>query len=421
MRSRRTTAVVIGAGPAGLATSSCLARQGVDHVVLERGEVAHSWRTQRWDSLRLLTPNWMNRLPGLDGVGREPDGYMTSADLVAHLDDLRFRIAAPVVEHTTVTAVRPGPSGFTVDTNSGPWRSRAVIVASGAASVPRVPAVAGALPSTIHQINALEYRNPDALHAGDVLVVGASASGVQIADELRRAGHEVTLAVGDHVRLPRTYRGRDIYHWMAALGLLDELHDQVDDLARARRLPSPQLVGTPQRRSLDLNALHAGGVEVTGRLVGVSGRRAQFSGSLANLTASADLKLSRLLDRIDRHLDAGGQAPGDSGDAGDVRDPGRPLPTRLPVAANEMPLARYVTVVWATGHRPAHPFLDGGLLDRRGRLRHDGGVTEVPGLYVLGLPVLRRRGSTFLYGIAADARELTDHLVARLPCRAPAA
>ena len=412
MSTRQSIVVVVGAGPAGLATSQSLTSRGVDHVLLERGEVANSWRTDRWDSLRLLTPNWMNRLPG-DGEVDDRHGYMTATTLVDSLDRYRRVVDAPVVEHTAVTAVRRRSHGFTVDTDQGPWRCRAVVVASGAAGTPHIPAVARELPPTIQQLSALAYRHPDQLVRGEVLVVGASASGVQIADELQRAGRNVTLAVGDHVRLPRTYRGRDIYWWLHAIGLLDERYDAVDDLARARRLPSPQVIGTPSRRPVDLNALHAIGVEITGRLAGISASRAQFSGSLANLTASGDLKLNRLLDRIDRHVA--------THDDRHVDPPDRPEPTDLPSAGNEIPLARFGSVVWATGYRPHHPWLDPALLDGRGRIRHEGGVMQAAGMYVLGMPLTRRRSSAFIYGIAADARELTDQLVRHLAAPASAA
>jgi putative flavoprotein involved in K+ transport len=199
---------------------------------------------------------------------------------------------------------------------------------------------------------------------------------------------------------------------MDAIGLLDERYDTVEDLARARRLPSPKLIGSPERRTLDLETLHVSGVEVSGRLAGISAGTLQLSGSLANLTTSADLKLGRLLDRIDRHVAETDVA------AGPID---RPPPTRLPTAVTEVPMARIRTVVWATGNRPHHPWVDPALLDRRGRILHDGGVLDVPGLYVLGMPLTRRRSSTFIHGIRADAEELTDHLVGHLALWAPAA
>jgi putative flavoprotein involved in K+ transport len=348
----------------------------------------------------------MNRLPGERDLGDDPDGYLTAAELADRLEHYRRHIDAPVLEHTTVTTVRPASSGFVLATDAGSWHSTAVVVATGATHTPRIPALASALPARLDQLHALAYRNPRQLRGGEVLVVGASASGVQIADELQRFGHAVTLAVGDHVRLPRTYRDRDIHWWMHTIGLLDERYDVVVDLDRARRLPSAQLIGTPERRTLDLNYLQTAGVQITGKLAAVSGNRLQFSGSLANLTASADLKLHRLLDRIDRHITEHGVT--------DVGPAHRSPPTRLPSAATDIQLDRFGTVVWATGYRAEHPFLDPALLDGRGRPRQEGGVGEAPGLYVLGLPVTRRRSSSFLAGIGADAVELTDHLIARL-------
>jgi putative flavoprotein involved in K+ transport len=254
----------------------------------------------------------------------------------------------------------------------------------------------------------MRYRSPAQLDAtGDVLVVGASASGVQIADELRRSGRRVTLAVGEHVRLPRTYRGRDIYCWLAAIGQLDERYDEVEDIERARRHASVQLVGNPARMPLDLNALSAAGVDLVGRLMRVSGPVAQFSGALASLTANADLKQARLLQRIDDFVT-------EHGLSGDVTGPDRPEPTRLGAVPTEVDLERFTTVIWATGYRPSYPWLEPAAFDRRGRITHDGGVSPVPGLYVLGLPFLRRRRSNLIAGVGDDAVELLPHLLAYL-------
>jgi putative flavoprotein involved in K+ transport len=400
-----TAVVVIGAGPAGLAISRCLRDESIDHVLLERAEVAHSWRHERWDSLRTLTPNWMNRLPGLPYAGDDPDGYMTAAEVADSLVRYRQLIDAPVHTGTTVLGVRPASHGWYVETDQGPWRCRAVVIATGATSQPRVPAIAAELPAEIHQLSPTHYQNPQHLGAGRALVVGASASGIQIADELNRSGHDVTLAVGEHVRLPRTYRGRDIHWWMEAIGLADERWNEIGDLARARRVPSPQLAGTPDRRSCDLNALHAAGVAVVGRVVGASRGLVQCSGSLANLATNADLKQNRLLDRID----------GFAAEAAlDDIAPDRPAPTIIATPATEVSLAGVDTVIWATGYRATYPWLDNALLDRRGQIIHDGGVMAVPGLYAVGLPLLRRRKSSFLDGIGADTVDLTAHLRAHL-------
>ena len=201
--------------------------------------------------------------------------------------------------NTTVTSVRPDERGYVVQTDQDTWHARAVVSASGASAVPNVPALQAGVPAGITTLTPTDYRNPGQLPDGGVLVVGASASGVQIAEELHRSGRPVTLAVGEHVRMPRTYRGKDILWWMDASGLLDERYDEIPDLARARTLPSMQLVGSPERRTVDLNALRRLGVRLVGRLAGIRDGVAQFSGSLANVSALADLKLGRLLDTFD--------------------------------------------------------------------------------------------------------------------------
>src|SRR5262245_31990165 len=278
--------------------SRCLTERSIDHVVLERGEVANSWRRERWDSLRLLTPNWQSRLPGFRYDGADPDGFMTMPEVIDFVSRFAAAAAAPVRTHTEVTSVRGVDEGYLVATTTGEWRCRAVILASGACNVASVPAFP-AVPASVASVTALEYRNPAQLPDGGVLVVGASATGVQLADEIQRSGRPVTLSVGEHVRLPRTYRGRDVLWWMDASGLWDQRYDEVEDLTRARRLPSPQLVGTPERATLDLNALTAMGVELVGRWAAVRDGRALFSGGLRNVFSLADLKMERLLDTFD--------------------------------------------------------------------------------------------------------------------------
>ena len=404
---RVTDVAVIGGGQAGLAMSHCLTRRGVDHVVLERGDTANSWRTERWDSLRLLTPNWLSRLPGWAYRGDDPDGYMTAVEVAAHLDEYRRSFDAPVRDGTSVVNIESSETGHVVVTDDGEWRARAVILATGACSDPHIPAIAADMPEYLQHVSPIRYRNPGQLADGGVLVVGASASGLQIADELSRAGREVTLAVGDHVRLPRTYRGMDIHWWMDAVGQLDECWDEMPDIGRARRLPSLQLIGTPERRDLDLNAVAANGARLVGRLVGCSGHRAQFSGSFANMSASADLKQGRLLDLCDEYAT-------EHGLDGELGETTRPAPTNVGPPVLEVDLRSVGTVLWATGFRPAYPWLDQRLLDRKGRLQHDGGILPVPGMYVLGLPFLRRRKSSFLDGVGPDADELATHLVGHL-------
>jgi len=403
----QTTAVVIGAGHAGLAMSRRLTDRSIDHVVLERGEVANSWRTQRWPSLRLLTPNWQTRLPGRLYAGDYPDNFMPVAEVVATLTCYARLIGAPIRTATTVRALRAAPDGYEIAAGDDLLRARAVVVATGACTLPAIPRLAEAVPPGITTLTPLDYRDPGHLPDGGVLVVGASATGVQLAGEIRRSGRSVTLAAGEHVRLPRTYRGRDIFWWLEATGLLAERYDQIDDVTRARHLPSPQLTGTSQAVMTDLNKLAAQGVRIVGRLGRITGGVAQFSGSLANTCALADLKMNRFLNRADEWATA-------SGLDHELPLPHRFAPTRVdPRSPLELDLrsGEITTVLWATGFRPDHSWLDIPVRDRAGHLRHDGGVvTGAPGLYLLGLPVLRTRASTYIHGAAADTQALADHL-----------
>src|SRR5690606_8729452 len=254
---RHTTTVVIGAGHAGLAASHFLTERSIDHVVLERGEVANSWRSQRWDSFRLLTPNWQSRLPGLGYDGPDPDGYMTIGEVTAFMERFAAHTRAPVRTRTDVTSVRRAGDGYRVTTNDGEIDCRTVVIASGACNLPAVPPFSAAVPPEIEQITPYDYREPGQLPEGGVLVVGASATGVQLAAVVRRVGGSWVMSWWEHVRLPRTYRGRDVLWWMGAAGVWDQRYGEGGDLTRARRLPSPQLVGSPERETLDLNALTA--------------------------------------------------------------------------------------------------------------------------------------------------------------------
>jgi putative flavoprotein involved in K+ transport len=407
---RTTTTVIVGAGQAGLAMSACLSERAIDHVVLERGEVANAWRG-RWDSLRLLTPNWQSRLPSYRYQGDDPDGYMSTPEVINYLNTYADMIDAPLETHSAVTSLTSDDHGYLVETTNGRWRARAVVLASGAYNVATVPVFASSIPSTVTSLPATCYRNPSELDAGGVLVVGASATGVQLAQEIARSGRAVTLAVGGHVRVPRLYRGMDIMWWLDATGLLDERYDQVDDLVRARHLPTFQLIGTPERVSIDLNSLQDSGVQLVGRLGGITSEGvAQFSGSLRNTCTLADLKLGRLLDTIDSWATAHGLDP-------ETPPPQRLPPTRVeeaPPLTLDLNRGRIATIIWATGYHADYSWLHVPVLDHKGQVRHQGGVTDTPGLYVMGTKFCRRRKSTFLDGVGPDAHELSAHLAATL-------
>jgi putative flavoprotein involved in K+ transport len=313
---------------------------------------------------------------------------------------------APVIPHTTVTSVTQSDAGYRVATDRGDYQCRALVLASGACNVASVPALRQNVPTSIPTLAALDYRRPDQLPDGKVLVVGASATGVQLADEIRRSGRPVVLSVGEHVRLPRTYRGRDVLWWMDRSGIWNQRYDEIEELTRARKLPSPQLVGSPERATLDINTLADAGVEIVGRLSAVRDGRALFSGGLRNQFALADLKMERLLNTFD---DWANSAALDA----DVGPPERFAPTRTPARSRlelDLTSGEIRSVIWATGFRPDYSWLDVPVLDHKGHLKHDGGVVDAPGLYAIGLPVLRRRKSTFIHGAEEDARDITAHL-----------
>lgn len=400
------TTVIIGAGQSGLAMSRHLSDRSIDHVLLERGEVANSWQTERWDSLRLLTPNWQSRLPGFAYQGDDPDGYMRMPEVVDYLRRYAVVSAAPAQLHTRVIRVHQVDQGYEITTDQGPWRCRTIVLASGACNIATMPSLASELPRKITSLTPMQYRNASALPDGGVLIVGASATGVQLAREIHASGRSVVLSVGEHVRLPRVYRGHDIKWWLDVIGAMDVRYDEVDDIDRARRLPSLQLIGTPERTTIDLNSLRNAGVEIVGRLVGLNDGKAQFSGALANHCALADLKMNRLLASIDAWLGASGQEDR-------FPPPCRFEPTnlgprmRLGLDLNDSSIG---AVVWATGYRPDYSWLDVPVFDRKGRIRHDGGVVTAPGMYVMGLPFMRRRKSSFIDGAGDDAADLAAHL-----------
>lgn len=403
---KHITTAIIGAGQSGLAMSRHLSARSIDHVLFERGEVANSWRRERWDSLRLLTPNWQSRMPGYTYDGDDPDGYRTMPEVIRFLNEYARKTHAPVLGNTAVTAVRQAHDGYVITANDEQWHCRCVVLANGACNIANVPGVAQELPGSVTRLTSLQYRNPEQLEDGGVLVVGASATGVQLAHEIQKSGRQVILSVGEHVRAPRAYRGRDIKWWMDATGLLDLRFDKIEDLGRARNVPSLQIAGSHRHGMLDLNTLSEAGVQLVGRLTGINNTRLQFSGSLWNLCALADLKMNRLLDQIDEWACQAGMD-------GEIDTPHRYAPTRIdanPLLDIDLADGGIKTVIWATGYRPDYSWLDVPVLDRKGRIRHTGGVVDAPGMYVMGLPYLRRRKSTLIDGAGNDARDLAQHM-----------
>jgi putative flavoprotein involved in K+ transport len=416
--------VVIGAGHAGLAVSRLLTQTGHEHVVLDRGRVGERWRTERWESLRLLTPNWMTRLPGCGYGGPEPDGYMSAARFVRHLERYAASFGAPVVGGTTVEHLGTGRGGrearrYVVRADTGTWRARHVVVATGPHGAPRVPSGIAA-PASVEVVTANRYRRPDQLPPGGVLVVGASSSGLQIAEELDCAGRSVVLAVGRHARLPRRYRGMDVFWWLHRAGWLAQTIDEMPDPRAARRGPSAQLVGraSPElaAQDLDLACLHARGVRLVGRLERVEGGVAWFRQDLRDTMTRAEAGLHRFLDRVDAYVEelrlgSAAHPPG-----------ARPLHFEPPYAPDRLDLRRagIGTILLATGYRPDYPWLRLPITGADGTIRQNRGATPAPGVYVVGQRFQHRRDSALIDGARHNARtvvaDLLGHDVGMLAC-----
>ena len=410
---KRVETLIIGAGQAGLAMSRCLTDLGIDHVILERGRVAQRWRTERWDSLRLLTPNWQTRLPWFGYNGPEPDGFMTMPEVVGFLSEYAQSFNAPVETGTTVLSVAPSSSGFRVWTNRDTWVATTVVIATGHCDTPYIPAAVSRVPSRIHQVTPPAYRNPGQLPEGGVLVVGASATGIQLAEEIHLSGRPVTLSVGSHTRMPRRYRGRDIMWWLDRAGILGQTADEVHDVQISRAEPSLQLVGGDVTR--DLSVLRGLGVRMAGRLLSADRNWLTFADDLVASTAAADIKLAALLKRLDdfaAHTDSAGESI-------EPEQPFRPIwpsfmhgPAPLTMRTSDIR-----TIVWATGYRRTYRWLQVPVLDSKGEIRHRGGMTSFPGLYVIGLYFLQRRNSNFIDGVGADAFRLAECIHAHLDAR----
>ena len=402
--------IVIGAGHAGLAVSRLLTDAGRDHVVLDRGQVAERWRSERWDSLNLLTPRWMTRLPGWRYPGADQEGFMPVGELVGHLEQYAAASATPLVLGDEVHRVTLHRDRYRVETAGRSWQARHVVVATGATGRPNVPAGMDRLDPDIELVTSSQYRNPDQLAPGGVLVVGASASGTQIADELVRAGRRVVLAVGRHTRLPRSYRGMDIFWWLEQTGRLAR------HVARgeARVEPSLQLVGRepadPRGSDVDLAALQRAGVELAGHLGSVEGHRVGFRADLPATTHTADEQMFRFLDTVDRYVDTHHLGA-------EVEPPVRPLrvATDRQPAGLDLRAEGIGTVLLATGFRPHHPWLRIPVVGSDGAIQQERGVTAAPGLYVVGQRFQHRRDSTFIDGARFGAQDVVSHMFSGQP------
>jgi putative flavoprotein involved in K+ transport len=401
----RHDVVVIGGGQAGLVMSWHLQQRGVDHVVLERAEVGERWRTERWDSLMFqFTNDWLS-LPGYPYDGEAPDDFAHHSEVLRRIRHYRRMIGAPVREHTTVERLAPGADGWEALTSAGPIRAGAVVSATGPFQRPYLPPLAEALSSRVVQVHASSYRSPAQLPPGGVLVVGGGASGLQIAEELLEAGRPVCLAVSRHRRMPRRYRGRDLFWWLERWGFLDRTRDQWPD---GLMPPSLVVTGVCGGHDVDVRQLRADGAVVLGRLLGVDGDRLAFADDAETLLAAADVV----------HDDFVVMAEEDAARHGlDLATDDREPASRSPVpAVPELDLraAGVTAVVWCTGYRYDLGWIDAPVLDSAGAPVQVRGVTPAPGLYFLGLHWMHSLRSGLFSGVAGDAGHLTEDIVTRL-------
>jgi putative flavoprotein involved in K+ transport len=402
-------AVVVGAGQAGIAVSRELLACGVDHVVLERGRVGETWRSQRWDSFVLNTPVWMNRLPGAQLDDANPTRFATGRELVADLERYVESNELPVLEGSEVVAVRRSGGEFVVETVAERYRSRAVVVAAGIQRTPRVPTAADDLPNSIEQLHTGSYRRPEALEPGAVLVVGSGQSGCQIAEELLEAGRRVYLATSRVGRLPRRYRGRDTLEWRVEMGFYDQTPGALDE-SEPLGAPIPIATGVRGGHTLSLQQFARDGAVLLGGVTTVADTRVRLAADLAENVSFGDEFAAKVKSSIDEYVRRQGiDAPPAEDDPVEAPQPGLGSD---PLRELELRSAGVTTVVWATGFGGDFDWLQTDMLDAAGAPAHAGGIGVTPGLYVLGFPWTSKRKSGIIFGVEEDARRLAPQIAA---------
>lgn len=396
--------LVVGGGQAGIAMSEHLGRAGIPHLVLERARIAERWRSERWDSLVANGPAWHDRFPGLDFPGGDGEAFIPKEKVADYFVQYAEQIGAPLRCGVEVTSVRrlEGRRGFRVETSDGPIEARNVVAATGPFQRPVMPDVIAARDS-LHQIHSNAYRNPGQLPEGAVLVVGAGSSGVQIADELSRAGRKVYLSVGPHDRPPRRYRGRDFVWWLGVLGKWDLAAQEP-----GREHVTIAVSGARGGETVDFRKLAAQGITLLGRTLSEAGGTLRFADDVALQVRRGDENYLALLDEADAYVARNGL---DLPEEPEARVFG-PEPDCLtnPVTALDLDEAGIASVIWATGYAVDYGWLEVDTFDERGVPRHQRGVSEEPGIYFLGLPWQSRRGSSFIWGVWHDARHVADQI-----------
>lgn len=407
MSVEKVDTLIIGGGQAGLAMSEHLRRNGLPHLILERGRIAESWRSRRWDSLVANGPAWHDRFPGMTFAGVDPDGFPSKDQIVEYFENYAEQIEAPLREGVEVTSVqrRSDDAGFLVETSEGSIEANQVVAATGPFQVPHMPDIVPAS-SKITQIHSNEYRNPEQLPDGAVLIVGAGSSGVQIADELLRSSRRVFLSVGPHNRPPRRYRGRDFCWW---LGVLGKWNARTPD--RGTEHVTIAVSGARGGHTIDFRELASSGMQLLGRAESFENGTMHFAPDLAANIAAGDADYLSLLHEADAYVAREGldlpEEPGAREFSPDPEYLGKPI------LELKLDAAGISSIIWATGFSFDFNWIRLDVFDERGRPNHKEGVSSVPGLYFLGLPWLSRRGSAFIWGVWHDAGHLADHIAAR--------
>jgi putative flavoprotein involved in K+ transport len=398
--------LIVGGGQAGLALSHMLSRRGCDHLVLERGRIAERWRTERWDGLRFQFPNWSVQLPDFPFVKGDPDAFATSAEIVDFLTAYAAFVDAPIRCGVTVTALqgRDGARGFLAETSEGTIAADNVVVATGPYQRPIIPALPGG--TGLYEVHASRYREPGQLPRGAVLIIGSGASGAQIAEELFRAGRQVYLSVGRHRRMPRRYRGRDLIWWLTNLGL-----DQTPVERRGPDRSLPLITGAYGGHTIDFRQFAAQGMTLLGRVKTALEGTLEFAPDLADSLEFGDAAYRAFLDVADAHVTRHGlDMPEEPGAR--LAHPDPPCLAQ-PIRRLDLQACGIAAVVWATGYRCDFSWIDLPVLDAGGEPIHRAGITDIPGLYFLGLQWLSKMNSSFLAGVGDDAARLADHIAAR--------
>jgi putative flavoprotein involved in K+ transport len=416
-------AVVVGAGHAGLGVSHELATAGVEHVVLERGRIGETWRSQRWDTFRLNTPRAMNRLPGdPDPPPGSGDAFLPAGAFADQLAGYARHHRLPIREGSVVTRVEWNSSGLALDVSEPSTgarsriRARAVIVASGIQNVGRRPALAAELPAAVAQLHSLDYRRAADLPDGAVVVFGGGQTGAQLVDDLLDAGRRVYWSVSMVPRCPRRYRGRDMFEWLVRAGFFDQRPAELPDPA-LRSMRQPLISGTGEHgHTVSLQSLAARGATLVGRIVSVDGNALILDDSVAACIRFGDewsAKLRAMADRAAESLGEPSSPPDDpaSRDAADL-DHADPDALRFPRRL-DLEHAGVRSVIWATGVTGDFGWLPADAVGADGAPAHEAGVTPGPGLYVTGFPWLTNRGSGIIYGAGGDARRIAERVAAR--------